>query len=170
MNCKIMIHEISALGGGSPSQAEEARAVHLAECERCQLLLATSLVEWGRAHELPRPPRAIARWRPVALCLRSKEESSSFDSDPEDLAIPAGFQLDQDQDSFWEAAELERLNEISRLGWSIDAGQQGRIRRWLEELELLSRNAGGFFTYDDSFGSGEAVTYVRKRSRSDLGD
>lgn len=162
IDCEEMLHEIVMLGAGALSVPAKGPAAHLALCEQCQLDLATCLTAWGRGRALLLAPQALARWRPVALWLCSKKEVTE---DGERAATRAGFQLDQSQDDWWSRIEFEELEDQARKEWSVDADRIERVRTWLEEIAMLSRSVGGFFSPDESTSDSSPGLHRPRRKR-----
>jgi hypothetical protein len=129
--------ELSALESGSlPSAGRRNLAGHLLGCVDCQILLAVCVVEWETEYTVPRPPQSIERWRAVALHL------SSGQSDADDPGCIA----DPHERAWWWRDETQRLEDlVARTGWSLDGEheQEGRVQRWLGEIESIARAHGG---------------------------
>jgi hypothetical protein len=142
-------------GAMPPGGAGRRPSNHLLSCVDCQLLLAVTIVEWEREHTIPPPPQSIGRWRPLALHLWSSGEDAGDSGCLPDLdARVQRWRLD--------AMQLEDV--AGRAAWSLDGDQEGRIQRWLAEIEALARASGGL-SGEDTDTEDIAVTARRRDPR-----
>ena len=135
--CDGAIHYLAALEVGRLAcSGQHSLGRHLLECVDCQIFLAVSVVSWDRAHNVPRPPQCIERWRAVALHLFSSGESEDDDD--------AGYVAHPDEKVWWWRFETMQLEELAvRTAWSLDGDQDGRLRRWLAQIDAMASTCGG---------------------------